>query len=158
MGPRRWADRPKIQQVCAAVRQVEDAIRRDLLVAGREFDDGSLTWDDLYAFIFASPPGTAVYHALEKGWTTTDYLLAHVVDGIRVNNWQRTEGATKKPPRGMPKPFPRPSDNDKRDAQIGDTARVGSAKATVITVAEYAERRAAREQRWRDKNNKGGGN
>lgn len=122
-----------------------------MLVAGREFDDGTLAWDDLHAFIFASPPGTAVFHALEQGWTTTDYLLAHVIDGLRVNNWQRTEGARKKPPRGQPDPFPRPSDLAKRQRQVGDTAHIGTDAASVITLEDYMERRAEREQRWRDK-------
>lgn len=128
-----------------------------MIVAGREFDDGSFSWDDLYAFIFASPPGTAVFHALEKGWTTSDYLLAHVIDGLRINNWQRTEGATKKPPRGVPDPFPRPQDSDKRDASVGDVAQVGDSVATVTTVEDFIARRAEREQRWRDRNNRGGG-
>lgn len=160
VGPRRWADRPKIQQVFAAVRQVEDAIRRDLLALGREFDDGTLTWDDLYAVIFAAPPGSAVFHAVEKGWTTTDYLLAHVIDGVRVNNWQRTEGARKRPPRNVPDPFPRPADETKKVRRdVGDTAAIGDSIATVITVEDYAARRAEREQRWRDKQQKrkGGG-
>lgn len=127
-----------------------------MIVAGREFDDGTLTWDDLYAFIFASPPGTAVFHSLEKGWTTTDYLLAHVIDGIRVNNWQRTEGATKKPPRGIPDPFPRPAE-DKRETAVGDTAHVGDTAATVTTVEDFLSKRTEREQRWREKHNRGGG-
>lgn len=128
-----------------------------MIVAGREFDDGTWRWDDLYAFIFASPPGTAVFHALEKGWTTTDYLLAHVIDGIRINNWQRTEGATKKPPRGVPDPFPRPQDNQKRDGSVGDVAQVGDTAATVTTVEDFIARRAEREQRWREKHDRGGG-
>lgn len=108
--------------------------------------------------IFAAPPGSAVFHALERGWTTTDYLLAHVIDGVHVNNWQRTEGASKRPPRGMPKPFPRPADMvNKRDAEVGDTARVGGATATVTTVEDFMARRAEREQAWRDKQNRKGG-
>lgn len=129
------------------------------MLAGREFDDGSLDWDDLFAFIFAAPPGTAVFHALERGWTTSDYLLAHVIDGLRINNWQRTEGATKRPPRGVPEPFPRPGDDDNKtgDRQIGDPVSVGTSTATVTTVGDFMARRAEREQQWRDKHNKGGG-
>lgn len=126
-----------------------------MLIAGREFDDGSFCWDDLYAFIFASPPGTAVFHALEKGWSTTDYLLAHVIDGIRINNWQRTEGATKKPPRNIPDPFPRPAD-DKKDGAVGDVAVVGDTTATVTTVEDFVAQRQARQQRWLEKHRGGG--
>lgn len=132
-----------------------------MICAGREFDDGSLCWDDLYAFIFAAQPGTAIFHAVEKGWTTTDYLLAHVIDGVAVNNWQRTEGARKRPPRNVPKPFPRPSDQKSSNdaAAVGDTAHVGGDAVTVISVEDYVARRAEREQRWRDKQKKrkGGG-
>lgn len=127
-----------------------------MIVAGRQFDDGSLDWNDLYAFIFAAPPGTAIYHAVERGWTTSDYLLAHVIDGVRIANWQRTEGATKKPPRNVPDPFPRPG-TDTTPKQVGDTTQVGNAPATVTTLADFMERRAEREQRWRDRHKRGGG-
>ena len=119
-----------------------------MICAGVRFDDGSLDWDDLYAFIFTSPPGSAVFHAVEKGWTTSDHLLAHVIDGLRINNWQRTEGATKNPPRGVPEPFPRPGDGEK-PAGVVD---VGGVSATVTTVGEFEAMRAAREKRWRDNN------
>ncbi|QAY02751.1 hypothetical protein SEA_NIKLAS_20 [Mycobacterium Phage Niklas] len=138
----------KIAQVCAAARQVEDAIRRDLIAAGREFDDGTLCWDDLYAFIFASPPGSAVFHALEKGWNTTDYLLAHVIDALKIGLWQNTEDARKKPPRNAPKPFPRPADAEKTDSEY---VSVGSTVATKTTVGEFLKMRAEREKRWREK-------
>lgn len=128
-----------------------------MIVAGRELDDGTLTWDDLYAFIFASPPNTAVFHAFEKGWTTSDYLLAHLIDGVRITNWQRTEGATKRPPRNIPEPFPRPGTATKDTAEVGDVVSVGNASATVTTVSEFLRLRAEREQRWRDKHNKQGG-
>lgn len=129
-----------------------------MLVAGLRFDDGSLSWDDLYAFIFAAPPGSAVFHAVEKGWTTADYLLAHVIDALKINNWQRTDGARKQPPRNFPDPFPRPGDKPEQTAhQIGDTVSVGGANATVTTVGEFLQRRAEREQRWRDKHQKRGG-
>ncbi|AJA43689.1 tail assembly chaperone [Mycobacterium phage Findley] len=145
----------KISQVCAAVRQVEDAIRRDMVLAGRTFDDGSLDWDDLYAFIFASPPGTAVFHAFEKGWTTSDYLLAHVIDALRINNWQRTEGAHKNPPQGAPDPFPRPGDDEPKRAE--GTVSAGTTAATRTTVGKFMAMRAEREKRWREKHQRGEG-
>ena len=128
-----------------------------MIAVGREFDDGSLCWEDLHAIIFAAPPGSAVFHAFERGWNTTDYLLAHLIDAARVNNWQRTEGARKKPPRGQPKPFPRPADMAKTQRQVGDTAPVGGSAATVVTFDEYMARRAEREQRWREKQKRKGG-
>lgn len=131
-----------------------------MIAVGRTFDDGSLDWDDLYAFIFAAPPNTAVFHAFERGWNTSDYLLAHVIDALRINNWQRTDGARKKPPRNTPEPFPRPGDAEKKsEAKIGDSVTIGSSTATVTTIGDFTARRAERERRWREQNikKKGGG-
>ena len=116
-----------------------------MICAGLRFDDGSLDWENLYAFIFASHPNTAVFHAVEKGWTTSDHLLAHVIDGLRINNWQRTEGATKNPPRNVPEPVPRPGDEN--PAGVVD---VGGVPATVTTVGDFLQMRAEREKRWRN--------
>lgn len=104
--------------------------------------------------MFSSPPGSAVYHLLEKGWTTTDYLLAHVVDSVRITNWQKTEGATKRPPRNMPDPFPRPGDDQKPKAEIGDVVSVGGVAATVTTVADFMAMREKRNRRWIEKHGK----
>ncbi|AJD82239.1 tail assembly chaperone [Mycobacterium phage Keshu] len=147
----------KIAQVCAAFRSVEkleDAFRRDLLVTGREFDDGTLSWDDLYAYIFAAPPGTAVYHAFEKGWTTTDYLLAHLIDGQNWLNWTKTEAAEKNP-KAPPERFPRPGD-EAREKQSDGTVSVGTTAATKTTVGNFLKMRAEREQRWREKHGQKG--
>ena len=114
-------------------------------MAGRRFDDGSLEWDDLHAFIFAAPPGSAVFHAVELGWGTTDHLLAHVIDTLAVANWQRTEDATKKQPRHAPKRYTRPGEEP--DNSSG-TSSVGGAPATVTTVGNFMAVRAERERRW----------
>ena len=99
-----------------------------------------------------------MFHAVEKGWTTTDYLLAHVVDGVRITNWQRTEGASKKPPRDIPEPFPRPGDEERKPGrQVGDVVSVAGVNAKVTTVGDFLALRAKREQRWRDKQTKKGG-
>jgi len=129
-----------------------------MIVAGRTLDDGTLSWDDLYAFIFSAPPGTAVFHAFERGWNTSDYLLAHIIDCLRINNWQRTDGARKKPPRNTPELFPRPGDAEKKsEANIGDSVTIGSSTATVITVGDFIAKRAERERRWHAKKTKQGG-
>lgn len=121
-----------------------------MIVAGREFDDGTMSWADLYAFIFAAPPNTAIFHAFEKGWNTTDYLLAHVIDALKIGLWQRTEDAQKKNPRHVPDPFPRPTDGDKQDTD-SEYVQVGSTVATKTTVGKFLQMRAEREKRWREK-------
>ena len=96
-----------------------------------------------------------MFHAIEHGWTTSDHLLAHVIDGLRINNWQRTEGATKHPPRNVPEPFPRPGDdNQQTTPERGDAVSVGGAIATVTTVGEFMAAREQRERQWRAKHNK----
>lgn len=129
-----------------------------MIVVGREFDDGSMSWPDLHAFIYAAPPGTAVFNVVEKGWTTTDYLLAHVIDRLDINNWQRTADAHKKPPRNPPKPFPRPADIEaERKRKQAEAVPVGhGVMATRTTVADFMRMRAEREQRWREKHGKTG--
>ncbi|WNM68959.1 tail assembly chaperone [Mycobacterium Phage TribleTrouble] len=147
----------KIAQVCAALRSVdklEDALRRDLLVINRGYDDGTLTWDELYALIFAAPPSTAVYHAFEKGWTTTDYLLAHLIDGQNWLNWTKTEAAEKNP-KAPPERFPRPGD-EAREKKDDGTVSVGTTAATKTTVGNFLKMRAEREKRWREKHGQKG--
>jgi hypothetical protein len=125
-----------------------------MICAGREFDDGSLSWDDLHAFIFAAPPGTAVFHAIEKGWSTGDHLLANLIDVLLIANWQRTADATRKDPKNLPGRFPRPG--DEAETPSGTKAvQVGSAAtATVTTVGKFLEMRAEREKRWRRRHTK----
>lgn len=114
----------------------------------------------MFAFIFAAHPNTAIFHAFEKGFTTTDYLLAHVVDGIRVGNWQRTKDAQETNPKHFPEPLPRPNDanpvvqQQKQDAaaqNAGKVVMVGDRPATPTTVENFLAIRAEREKRWREK-------
>lgn len=93
-----------------------------------------------------------MFHAVEKGWTTTDYLLAHVIDAGRINNWQATEGAHASPPRGAPEPFPRPGDEEKQKPD--GVVSAGLTPATKTTVGKFLAMRAEREKRWRERNNK----
>ena len=144
MGEGRWYGAGKIQQVCAAVSQYEAAVRRDVIAVtgghGR-LDDGTLSWVDLHAVIFAAHPYTAVFHALEQGWTTTDYLLALIGDGIHDLIWQKTKDGRKN--RRRPKRLPRP----KREANDG-TASTGLGKVTVMSVEEFERRRAERQRKY----------
>lgn len=104
-------------------------------------DDGTLSWDDLHAIIFAAPPNTAVFHAVEQGWGTTDYLLALIGDGIHDLIWQKTKDGRKN--RKRPKRIPRP----KRESDDG-TASTGLGRVSVMTVGEFEARRAERQRRW----------
>lgn len=104
-------------------------------------DDGTLSWVDLHAVIFAAPPNTAVFHAFEMGWNLTDYLLALMADGIHDLIWQKTKDGQKN--RKRPKRIPRP----KRESSDG-TASTGLGRVTVMTVEEFEKKRAERQRRW----------
>ena len=104
-------------------------------------DDGRLSWTDLHAVIFASPPNTAVFHAFEQGWDTNSYLLALIADAEHDRIWQNTKDGRKN--RRRPKRLPRP----KREANDG-TASTGLGRVTVMTVEEFEARRAERQRRY----------
>lgn len=104
-------------------------------------DDGRLSWVDLHAVIFASPPNTAVFHAFEQGWNTSDYLLAIIGDGIHDLIWQKTKDGRKN--RKRPKRLPRP----KRETGDG-TASTGLGRVSVMSVEEFERRRTERQRRY----------
>lgn len=110
------------------------------LGADLRLDDGRLSWVDLHAVIFAAPPNTAVFHAFEQGWTTSDYLLAIIADAEHDLIWQKTKDGRKN--RKRPKRIPRP----KREGD--DTTSTGLGRVSVMTVEEFERRRAERQRKY----------
>lgn len=102
-------------------------------------DDGKLSFKDLHAFIYASPPGSAFFNSVEKGWDTVAYLIAAMVDIGAILAWQNTEDAHSKFPRHRPKPIPRP-DRDGEKATQTSAPVMGGMSATVMTVEEFQRR------------------
>ena len=95
-----------------------------------------------------------MFHAVEQGWNTGDHLLANVIDALLIANWQRTEDATRRDPRHVPKRIPRPSDEPA--PAVASSVPVGAgAVATVTTVGKFLELRAEREKRWQYRNKQG---
>jgi hypothetical protein len=133
-----------VQQVIAACREQETAIRRDLIGLGCRFDDGSLHWIDLHAVIFAAPPGTAVYHAVEKGWSVSDHKLTDLIDLTKWAVWLQTQDGHDN--KNRPEPDPRPTD---KPVESPKTAAAGESVASVMTIAEFNKRRARGIKRWR---------
>ena len=145
MGHRRRSRAGKIAAILAALEAHEPEVRRDLLALGRELDDGTISWADLHAVIYAAPPGTSCFRAFEKGWTTTDYLLAHLIDIEHHAMWQRA-GDDREP---RPEPFPRPGDKT-ADSAAEDTVQMGmGVTATMTTVGEFLRTREEHAARWR---------
>lgn len=55
---------------------------------------------------------------MDRTWSTTDYLLAHVVDLLQVSNYQFALANSRHRPAQKPKPLPRPRDvAPRRDRQ-----------------------------------------
>ena len=87
------------------------AIGRDLICAGYTWDDvGSERFpiDQFASFVAYAPPGTALFHQRNKGWTTGDYLTAQAVDALSYLAWAKTKDAHSKNPKHRPEPIPRP--------------------------------------------------
>ncbi|WP_131810465.1 DUF5361 domain-containing protein [Mycolicibacter heraklionensis] len=111
-------------------------------------DDGNLSFKDLHAFIFASPPGSAFFNSVEKGWDTNTHLTAAAVDLLAILAWQNTTDAHERFPRNRPKPIPRP-DHDKQTPETAPLmSALGGMSASVMPVEEFQrrieERRASR--------------
>jgi hypothetical protein len=113
---------------------------------GLRLDDGNLSFKDLHAFIYTSPPGSAIFNAAEKGWDTIAYLTAATVDILAILAWQNTEDARERFPRHRPKPIPRPDRGDKPEPT--EARLMGGMSASVMSVEEFQrrieERRASR--------------
>lgn len=107
-------------------------------------DDGKLSLHDLHAFIYASPPGSAFFNSVEKGWSTTDHLVAGLVDLTAILAWQNTADAQQKFPRHRPKPIPRPDYSSERPTEA---PLMGGMSASVMSIDEFQRRIAERAER-----------
>ncbi len=115
---------------------IEADLRRFYTVDLCDLGTARLTWRRLWVLLESLPPESAFVRKLAgvaATWSTTDYLLAHLIDIEMVANWQRA--GRKNSPR--PKPFPRP------DADRRGTTRYGT-KGRPMTRAQYDRLRA----RW----------
>jgi hypothetical protein len=79
------------------------ALRRDLMTDQLNFDD--LSWLDLWAYITAAPPGTAIHHARIEGWGIGDKIAAEALYELRKLGWRYTAVHFKG---GKDMPFPEP--------------------------------------------------
>lgn len=63
-----------------------DAIHRDLLTDRLAFDE--LGWRDLWAYVTAAPPGTAIFHKRGNGFTAADDLAFETLNEMRELVWR----------------------------------------------------------------------
>jgi Family of unknown function (DUF5361) len=113
------------------------AVGRDLICAGYTWDDvGSERFpiDQFASFVAYAPPGTALFHQRNRGWSTSDYLAAQMIDALHYLVWMETDDARKKNPKHRPVPIPRPgivTPSPQADDDGGHQT---------MTVAEYTRR------------------
>lgn len=74
----------------------------------RDLGTAQLRWDDLLVFIEHSPAGSAVARATNPDdWISAEVqMLREVAHRLDVLAWQKSEGATKNPPRDYPERMP----------------------------------------------------
>lgn len=90
-----------------------------------------LPFDQFVQFVHYSPPGTALYHAVHKGWTVTDYLITDALELLDWLAWTKTKSAQNN--KNRPKRRLRP-ETDEQEKQKKKTA------PQPLTVAEYVRR------------------
>ena len=86
-----------------ATGDLADALTRDLLSDRLAFDD--LGWRGLWSYVTAAPPGTAIYHFRNEGWTVADHIAAEQLYELRKLGWRYTAIHFE---RGKDQPFPEP--------------------------------------------------
>jgi hypothetical protein len=80
-----------------------------------------LTWRRLGSLLERLPRDSQTVRELygsKTEWSVADHLLAHVVDAVRIGNWQRSGDKKAK----RPKPFPRPGDKLTGPARLARSA------------------------------------
>jgi hypothetical protein len=77
-----------------------------------------------------APPGTALYHERNEGWTVAEHLMTDLLEVQDWVAWTKTVDAQQKTPRKKPKPRQRPG----RKAGAADPAD------KPFTVADYVKK------------------
>jgi hypothetical protein len=118
----------------AALREHGESIEADLQryygVALSDVFTGRMSWRRLKVLLRQLPPDSATGRAQlgpAVDWSTSDYLLAAVVDAERAALWQRSGGRGRRP-----KPVPRPG--------VGGGTRLGRTTRPAAQVRTYLAR------------------
>ena len=92
--------------------------------------------DQFANFVAYAPPGTALFHERNRGWTTSDYLTAQMVDALNYLVWAKSADAHQKHPKRRPAPIPRPESIVIRQEQPAESVD----ENRPMTVAEDVQR------------------
>jgi hypothetical protein len=79
------------------------------------------------SFVCHSPPGTALYHEYNNGWTVNEHLLTDILEVQDMLLWTKTKAAQNN------------KNRPKRRYRPGQESKKSDAKQ-VMTVAEYMKR------------------
>lgn len=93
----------------------------------------ALPFDQFLAFVFHAPPGTAIYHERNQGWTVTDHLLTDLLEVQDWIAWTKTKAGHEN--RKRPKRRQRPQAGQQQQKQQQQTD-----EKEVMTVEEYVKR------------------
>lgn len=101
------------------------AVERDLQASGYTFDDvcsDRLPLSGFTSFVVYAPPGTAVFHKVNAGWTSDTHQLATLIDVGQLLLWAKTEDAQRNinRPDLVPRPGLEPVDPGPPSMTIGD--------------------------------------
>lgn len=131
---------PGILTLARVLRRHWHAVQRDLLTLGYHKRDifTTLTVGEMVAIVVAAPPNTAIYHAVNGGWTITDHLLATMGEQqaglIQLQNRHLRPGVTDIRPA--------------KPASVHDHSKpVQHIAFDTMTVDEFEKRRAERKKR-----------
>lgn len=105
-----------------------------------DLDTPRLTWRRLSVLLAHLPPDSATLreiHGEMADWTTTDYLLAAILDVNRGANWQRGGGKGSRP-QPIPRPKSAAQEKERQKRRAAHTRRVEERRA------QWAARRAER--------------
>lgn len=100
--------------ILGALRVLEDhwgPVGRDLAACRYTWDDvctDVLPLDQFVQFVVYAPPGTAVFHVVNEGWTADTHQLTSLIEVAQVLLWSKTKDALEKHPRNFPEPLYRP--------------------------------------------------
>lgn len=71
-----------------------------------DVDTDKLSFGEFKSFVLYAPPGTAVFHYRNQGWTLGDHLAAVQLDALNWLKWAKTVDGQRN--RNQPEPTPRP--------------------------------------------------
>lgn len=88
------------------------AVGRDLTACHYTWDEAcALPFDQFVQFIVYAPPGTAIFHVVNEGWTADTHQLTSLIDIGNVLLWSKSQDAREKQPQHRPQQIPRPGSN-----------------------------------------------